>query len=114
MIEASPPAPLQKRGEASLQLPGSEITHRKTLNHEVLATNQWCKPNAENELARAMLRRRPLMPNGNGSPKGNPEGLGEMMKRVLHAVQLAVPIGIITRPNIAQSAQQYTDFYLSV
>ena len=38
----------------------------------------------------------------NGSPKGNPEGLGEMMKRVLHAVQLAVPIGIITRPNIAQ------------
>ena len=39
-------------------------------NHEVLATNQWCKPNAENELARAMLRRRPLMPNGNGSPKG--------------------------------------------
>ena len=42
------------------------------------------------------------MPNGNGSPKGNPEGLGEMMKRVLHAVQLAVPIGIITRPNIAQ------------
>ncbi|MBO5539746.1 MAG: hypothetical protein J5980_02230, partial [Muribaculaceae bacterium] len=36
----------------------------------------------------------------------NPEGLGEMMKRVLHAVQLAVPIGIITRPNIAQSAQQ--------
>jgi len=29
-------------------------------------------------------------------------------------VQLAVPIGIITRPNIAQSAQQYTDFYLSV
>ena len=80
----------------------------------MLATNQWCKPNAENELARAMLRRRPLMPNGNGSPKGNPEGLGEMMKRVLHAVQLAVPIGIITRPNIAQSAQQYTDFYLSV
>ena len=39
-------------------------------NHEVLTTNQWCKPNAENELARAMLRRRPLMPNGNGSPKG--------------------------------------------
>ena len=92
-------------------------------NHEVLATNQWCKPNAENEVAalrlpfglpfgrehfvvaRAMLRRRPLMPNGNGSPKGNPEGLGEMMKRVLHAVQLA-PIGIITRPNIAQRAQQ--------
>ena len=36
----------------------------------MLATNQWCKPNAENELARAMLRRRPLMPNGNGSPKG--------------------------------------------
>ncbi len=89
-------------------------------NHEVLATNQWCKPNAENEVAalrlpfglpfgrehfvvaRAMLRRRPLMPNGNGSPKGNPEGLGEMMKRVLHAVQLAVPIGIITRPNIAK------------
>ena len=32
----------------------------------------------------------------------DPEGLGEMMKRVLHAVQLAVPIGIITRPNIAQ------------
>ncbi len=30
-----------------------------------------------------------------------PFGLGEMMKRVLHAVQLAVPIGIITRPNIA-------------
>ena len=27
----------------------------------------------------------------NGSPKGNPEGLGEMMKRVLHEVQLAVP-----------------------
>ena len=25
-----------------------------------------------------------------------------MMERVLHAVQLAVPIGIITRPNIAQ------------
>ena len=25
-----------------------------------------------------------------------------MMKRVLHAVQLAVPIGIITRPNIVQ------------
>ena len=46
------------------------------------------------------------MPNGNGSPKGNPEGLGEMMKRVLHAVQLAVPIGIITRSNIAQSVQQ--------
>ena len=42
------------------------------------------------------------MPNGNGSPKGNPERLGEMMKRVLHAVQLAVPIGIITRPNIAK------------
>ena len=36
------------------------------------------------------------------APKGNPEGLGEMMERVLHAVQLAVPIGIITRPNIAQ------------
>ena len=69
MIEASPPAPLQKRGESSLQLPGSEIT-QNTLNHDVLATNQWCKPNAENELARAMLRRRPLMPNGNGSPKG--------------------------------------------
>ncbi len=83
MIEASPPAPLQKRGEASLQLPGSEIT-QNTLNHEVLATER------------------------------EPEGLGEMMKRVLHAVQLAVPIGIITRPNIAQSAQQYTDFYLSV
>ena len=59
MIEASPPAPLQKRGEASLQLPGSEITHRKTLNHEVLATER------------------------------EPEGQ-------------------------AQSAQQYTDFYLSV
>ena len=26
-----------------------------------------------------------------GCPKGNPEGLGEMMKRVLHEVQLAVP-----------------------
>ncbi len=25
-----------------------------------------------------------------------------MMKRVLHEVQLAVPIGIITRPNIVQ------------
>jgi hypothetical protein len=45
------------------------------------------------------------MPNGNGSPKGNPEGLGEMMKRVLHAVQLAVPIGIITRPNTAQRSK---------
>ena len=33
----------------------------------------------------------------------NPEGLGEMMKRVLHEVQLAVPMGIITRPNIATS-----------
>lgn len=31
----------------------------------------------------------------------NPEGLGEMMRRVLREVQLAVPIGIITRPNIA-------------
>ena len=40
-------------------------------NHEVLATNQWCKPNAENELARAMVRRRLLMPNGNGSPKAS-------------------------------------------
>ena len=39
MIEASPPAPLQKRGEASLQLPGSEIT-QNTLNHEVLATER--------------------------------------------------------------------------
>ena len=36
-------------------------------NHEVLATDQWCKPNAENELALAMLRRRPLMPNGMGA-----------------------------------------------
>ena len=27
-----------------------------------------------------------------------------MMKRVLHEVQLAVPIGIITRPNIVQRA----------
>ena len=52
------------------------------------------------------------MPNGNGSPKGNPEGLGEMMKRVLHAVQLAVPIGIITRPNIAQRSNLGTAFGL--
>ncbi len=50
------------------------------------------------------------MPNGNGSPKGNPEGLGEMMKRVLHAVQLAVPIGIITRPNIAQQLKHNAVF----
>ena len=48
----------------------------------------------------------PIDAERNGSPKGNPEGLGEMMKRVLHAVQLAVPIGIITRSNIAQSVQQ--------
>lgn len=33
----------------------------------------------------------------------NPEGLVEVMKRVLHAVQPAVPMGIITRPNIAAS-----------
>ena len=51
------------------------------------------------------------MPNGNGSPKGNPEGLGEMMKRVLHAVQLAVPIGIITRPNIAKRSSNLLDLH---
>ena len=35
-----------------------------------------------------------------------------MMKRVLHAVQLAVPIGIITRPNIAQRSNLGTAFGL--
>ena len=41
----------------------------------------------------------------------NPEGLGEMMKRVLHAVQLAVPIGIITRPNIAKRSSNLLDLH---
>ena len=39
------------------------------------------------------------------------EGLGEMMKRVLHAVQLAVPIGIITRPNIAKRSSNLLDLH---
>ena len=62
-------------------------------NHEVLATNQWCKPNAENELARAMLRRRPLMPNGNGSPKGQRNARSNLCAKLSLAAISAAPYG---------------------
>ena len=48
------------------------------------------------------------MPNGNGSPKGNPEGLGEIIKRVLHEVQRAVAEGHYYSTQHC-AAQQYTE-----
>ena len=39
-----------------------------------------------------------------GATKGNPEGLGEMMKRVLHEVQLAVPQASSLDPTLRSAA----------